>query len=263
MVPRLSRSRWGAPRSWVLAWRELQASRGVSVSAMARAQVHPADRPGSADGPAWAEDFLFAGSSALLLLLACLWPDLWFISFLALVPFLHRVIRANPAQALRLGLLLGFSYFTINLATPLYTHTTATVVRLMTAIALCGAFGWAVAAVRRRCGFNPLVTALLWVVFELILIRAGFAHGLLAEMDVSTGLLFRLGILFGFLAVSFIIVLFNAILVLAIEKAVELARARGTVYPESERTWDPFLTPGLVAQKLYLASANRAPPQSV
>lgn len=208
----------------------------------------------------WAEDFLFAGSSAFLLLLACLQPDLWFLSFLALVPFLHRITHAHPRQALRLGFLLGFSYFAINLANPLITDPAATLLRLVMAIALCAAFGWSVAVARRRWGFNPLLTALLWVGFELILIRAGFAHGLLAELDVGTGLLFRSAIIFGFLAISFIIVLFNAIIVLAIETAITLARARGTVYPESERTWDPFLVPGLAAQRLYLASEGRAPP---
>ena len=254
MVPRLSRRRRGAPGSWILALR----NRGVSDSIFSSVSgEEPAVVP---RGIAWAEDFLFAGSSALLLLSACLWPDLWFLSFLALVPFLHRVIRAHPVQALRLGVLLGVSYFTINLANPLWTHTAATLLKLGVAIALCGAFGWTVAVVRRHYGFNPLTTALLWVVFELVLIRAGFAHGLLAELNVGSGLLLRSAILFGFLAVSFIIVLCNAILVLAIDTAMALARARGTVYPESERTWDPFLTPGLAAQRLYLAAANRAPP---
>jgi apolipoprotein N-acyltransferase len=195
-----------------------------------------------------------------LLLLAGLWPDLWFLSFLALVPFLHRVVRADSMQALRLGFLLGLFYFAVNLAGPLYTAPAQTLLRLGAGIALCAAFGWTVAVARRRWGFNPLLTALLWVAFEFILIRAGFAHGLLAELDVGTGFLYRSGILFGFLAISFIIVLINGILVQAIETVISLAKARGTVYPESERTWDPFLIPGLAAQRLYLAADNRAPP---
>ena len=73
---------------------------------------------------------------------------------------------------------------------------------------------------------------------------------MLAELDVGTGFLYRSSILFGFLAISFIIVLINAILVQALETVISLAKARGTVYPESERTWDPFLIPGLAAQRL-------------
>ncbi len=260
MVPRLSRRRRGAPNGWVHSLSRRLAVHGASTQGSVSGGPSSVCRSNGSRVVVWAEDFLFAGSSALLLLLSCLWPDLWFLSFLALVPFLHRIVHAHPRQALRLGFLLGVSYFAINLANPLYTDPGATLLRLVIAIGLCAAFGWSVAMARRRWGFNPLLTALLWVVFELILIRAGFAHGLLAELDVGTGLLFRSGILFGFLAISFIVVLINAIVVQAIEKVISLARARGTVYPESERTWDPFLVPGLAAQKLYLAASNRAPP---
>jgi len=163
---------------------------------------------------------------------------------------------------LRLGFLLGLSYFGVHLATPLSTNPATTLLQFATAVALCAGFGWSVSLARLRWGFNPLLTALFWVAFELLLIRAGFAHGLLAELDVGTGLMYRVGILFGFLAISFVVVLVNAILVLAIETTIEKARARGTVYPESKRIWDPFLAPGLADFWLYLASSERAPPLS-
>ena len=52
---------------------------------------------------AWAESFMFAGTSALLLLVANLFPHYWYVSFFALTPFLYRIIKASPGESLRLG----------------------------------------------------------------------------------------------------------------------------------------------------------------
>ncbi|MGB2981514.1 MAG: hypothetical protein WBC77_09725, partial [Candidatus Zixiibacteriota bacterium] len=59
----------------------------------------------------WARSFIFAGGSALLLLVANLFPDYWYFSFFALTPFLYRIIKATPGESFRLGLLFGLSFF--------------------------------------------------------------------------------------------------------------------------------------------------------
>jgi apolipoprotein N-acyltransferase len=114
---------------------------------------------------------------------------------------------------------------------------------------------------RRRWGFNPLVAALLWVGAEFLLVKAGFMRGLVAPLDHGSGLAYKIGILFGFLAISFIVVLINAIIACAIDKFVNAAKARELVYPESKRRWNPLLIPGLAAENLYLSPAPRAPPR--
>jgi hypothetical protein len=209
---------------------------------------------------AWAEDFLFAGTSALLLLVGALWPTWWYLAFLAFVPFLHRVVNSTPMQAIRLGFLFGVSYLAVSLMGPLYGSPGDILLRLILGTSALAGFGWSVATARRRWGFNPLTTALLWVGFELILIKSGFAHGFFAGMEIGSGFLAKAAVLFGFLAISFIIVLVNAILVLAIETAIAAAQARGAVYPKSERSWDPFLIPGLAKQPAYFVPQGRAPP---
>jgi hypothetical protein len=213
-------------------------------------------------GVRWAEDFLFAGSSALMLLVAGYWPELWPLSLLALVPFLHRVVRANPRQALRLGFLLGLSYFAVHLASSASAVPFASTAQIVIGTALCAAFGWAVARASQRWGFNPAAIALLWLALEAVLMRAGFVTGILTELNAGSSLLVRASVLFGFLAVSFVVVFINAVIVLAIDSAIEAASARGTVYPESKRTWDPFLVLGLAAQRQYLTPSNRAPPRA-
>jgi apolipoprotein N-acyltransferase len=209
---------------------------------------------------AWAEDFLFAGTSALLLLVAALWPTWWYLAFLAFIPFLHRVVSSTPTQAIRLGFLFGASYLAVSLIGPLYVSPGESLPRLILGTSVLAGFGWSVASAQRRWGFNPLTTALLWVGFELILIKSGFAHGFFAGMEIGSGFLAKAAVLFGFLTISFVIVLINAILVLAIETAIAAAQARGAVYPKSERSWDPFLIPGLAKQVAYSFHQGRAPP---
>jgi len=67
-----------------------------------------------------AANFLFAGSSAFLLLCANLFPDFWYLSFFALTPFLWRIVkvenpelcrRTDSKTAFQLGFLFGFSFF--------------------------------------------------------------------------------------------------------------------------------------------------------
>ena len=54
------------------------------------------DVRGEPPSAAWPESFSFAGSSALLLLIANSFVDCWYLSFFALTPFLYRIIRSVP-----------------------------------------------------------------------------------------------------------------------------------------------------------------------
>jgi hypothetical protein len=55
-------------------------------------------------------NFLYAGSSALMISVAHLHPEFWFISLIALIPFLCRVARASIFESVVLGALLAISY---------------------------------------------------------------------------------------------------------------------------------------------------------
>ena len=203
-----------------------------------------------------ADNFLFAGSSALLLLVANLFPNYWYLSFFALVPFLYRIIRLDALGALQLGLFFGFSFFFVYKLPDLFVAPLLTVLIIALGAALFALFGWAVARAKEHFGFNPLFVALLWVLFELGLIKITGAN-----LPVHpSGLFHGLSVLFGFLAVSFVIVLVNSLLVFAIEKTVSLAKARGQGVWENESVWDLASIPGLFAQRVYLIFLTRAPP---
>ncbi len=213
---------------------------------------------------AWADSFFFAGSSALLLLLVNLFPDYWYVSFFALTPFLYRIIKATPSEALKLGLLFGLCFFSVSaIDSPARSPLLPSVVKLLSGTALFALFGWTVGWASRRWrdwGFNPCIVAVLWVGLEVGLVKLGFVGGLLKEMEFSQPFFGGLVALFGFLTVSAIIVLLNSLLVLLVLKTLAIKRPKGKTVQEDQRRWYLFSTPWVFAEKVYLVPEGRAPP---
>src|SRR3990172_6008681 len=209
---------------------------------------------------AGAVSFLYAGSSALLLLVANLFPVYWYLSFVALAPFLYKSSRSDQTEGLRLGFFLGLSFLTVSVVDTIPVAPFAALLKILLGTALFALFGWTVGFARRRFGFNPFIVALVWVAFEWGLVRLGFSNGLFSEAGFTPSLLHSIATLFGFLIVALIVVLVNSLLVAAWEVAVSFARARGQVSTEGKNNWDLILSPGLVAQRLLLVAEGRGPP---
>jgi hypothetical protein len=208
----------------------------------------------------WAESFIFAGSSALLLLLANLFPNYWYFSFFALVPFLLRTIKASPGESLRLGFLFGLSFFTVSVIDSLTISPVSSILKLLSGIGLFALFGWAVGYARKRWGFNPSIVAVLWVGLEVGLVKLGFVSGIFGKAEFSHPFLHGLVGLFGFLVASAIIVLLNSLLVWAIVKTIELTRPKGKGLKRNERIWQPSFTRNFFTEKVYIVPQGRAPP---
>lgn len=218
---------------------------------------------GASNAFQWASGFLFAGTSALLLLLSNLFPAYGYISILALLPFLYKVVKADRRAALRLGFLFGLAFFSISFIGSLLTAPFAAILKLGSGIALFALFGWAASWAKEKYGFNPLTVALLWVVFELALIKTGTFDGVFSEAQPTAGFFYKAALLFGFLAISFVIVLFDSLLILAAEKTVALlAKAGQVLLPEFEKIFDFSPAFGPLPQKVYLVPEGRAPPLS-
>lgn len=219
-----------------------------------------ANRSGSRRALVWARSFLYAGASATLLLVASLFTEYWYLSFIALTPFLFRISRADRGEALRLGLLLGLVYFGIRAADFAIDEPLYAVGLWAFGTGVLALFAWIVGVAKEARGFNPLLIAFLWVILELGLMRLGHVRGVFAEMAFESGCLHKAAILLGFLTVSFVIVLFNSILIAAFNAVASLAGARPAVGSGTKERWDlrPFRR--LVPQRLYLASESRAPP---
>jgi apolipoprotein N-acyltransferase len=208
----------------------------------------------------WAESFIFAGSSALLLLIVNLFPEYWYVSFFALTPFLFRIIKATPSESLRLGFLFGLSFFAVSVIDFPVVSPYSSLLKLLCGTGLFALFGWTVGWARQRWGFNPSIVALLWVGLEIGLVKLGFVRGLLGEAEFSHSFLGGLVALFGFLTVSAIVVLFNSLLVLLLLKTLEVTKPRVRTVQEDERVWDLFSTPWFFPKRIYLVPEGRAPP---
>jgi apolipoprotein N-acyltransferase len=208
----------------------------------------------------WAESFVIAGSSALLLLIANLHPHYWYFSFFALTPFLYRIIKATPAESLRLGFLLGISYFGVSSINLIPVSPSSCVYKLLLGTGLFASFGWAVGWARKHWGFYPSIVAVLWIGLELGLMKFGFTGGLLVPTEYSNPFLRGLVGLFGFLIVSAIIVLLNSILILAIVKTLEAIKPKGNTFKKVKRRWLLSFSPNLSAKKVYVVPEGRAPP---
>ena len=209
---------------------------------------------------AWAYSFVFGGGSALLLLVANLFPDYWYFSFFALTPFLYRIIKATPGESLRLGLLFGLAFFGASAAGLAGTSPLLTILRLLAGTVLFAFFGWTLGWARQRWGFNPSLVAVLWVGLEMGLAKLGFARGLVGETGLAHPFLHGLAGLLGLLATSAVIVLLNSLLVLAMVKTIQAARTGVKSAIEDVRTWDILFAYNFSTKKVYLVPEGRAPP---
>jgi uncharacterized membrane protein len=163
--------------------------------------------------------FLAAGSSSLLLSIVHLHPEFWFLSLVALVPYLWRLKRAGLIDSVALGLILAvcfsFVVFTENLRAAPETFF----FRLIIISSVLSLFGIIINWIKKHLGYYPVFIAALWLPLEYCLIRFADTSILLDLPAADSGWLARIGSLFGLLTISFFIVLVNSISVLIIEYA--------------------------------------------
>ena len=220
--------------------------------------------PGQNSGLAvWAENFLFAGSSALLLLIAGLRQDHSYLSFFALTPFLYRILRGTPGESPRLGLLLGLSFFGASSVPSLFISPAAALVRLFGGTALFALYGCGVGWARGHWGFNPSIVALLWPCLDLWLAKIGLTSEMVGNAGFSRHILHSLAGLVGLLAVSAIIVFVNSLIAPVVFKALRSIRAipESTSEGESRSASQPGRNS--TARKVFALPEERAPPRVV
>lgn len=226
----------------------------------AYAQSVPLRIDGKPSLAGWAESFMFAGSSALLLLIANLFPNYWYSSFFALTPFLYRLVKSAPEESLHLGFLLGLSFFGALwwpsiIATPLVF-----VPKLLGGTALFSLFGWAAGWARRRWGFSPFVVAVLWVGLETGLLKLGLDGGVFGQSGFNNTFLHGLASLLGFLAISALMIALNSFLILAVLRTLEMVGVGGKAVGGHKSTWGNIFACGPFTEKVYLVPESRAPP---
>lgn len=211
----------------------------------------------------WAEDFIFSGTSAVLLLVVNLFQAYWYFCFLALVPFIYRISRASIISSFRLGFFLGISFFAASAIDSFLVVPFETGLKILSAVAILTLFAGSVGWIRQCFGFNPILIALLWAGFELGLVKLGFIDGLFGEARFSLPFFKGLAAIFGFIIVSTILVFANSLIVLAIEKIVALVKKGALAILLPERGRNLYFPCEVSVENLYLIPESRAPPTSI
>jgi hypothetical protein len=205
------------------------------------------------------DQFVFAGSTALLIGAAHLNPRLWFLTLFGLIPFLWRVARASPRGSVVLGILLGISYgFLFRAGAPLFG--TGSVDRLLVFALLFGPYSLLVNQIIRHSGRNVIFLAASWLPVEYVLTCLCPAGCLFSLRETDSAFLLRICSLFGVLAVSFLIVLANVLILLLTEYLTRRRLAcRGSFSDWSCPSFLPYRCPPFVLRAVH-TSHPRAPP---
>ncbi len=156
------------------------------------------------------------------------------LAFIALVPFLWLVRDARPRRGLLLGLAFGFAYFGSVLYWILLFGFMAWTALTLASAASVGLFGFLAPVIWRRD--RPLRSsvglAALWTGIEYLRSAwplGGFTWGGLGYTQANDRFLLPLASVTGVWGVTFVVVLVNALLVLAIERG--RARPRSALAP--------------------------------
>ncbi len=206
------------------------------------------------------ESFLCAGSSALLISVAHLYPELWFVSLFALIPFLWRAIRVSLFESIILGGLLAASYCFVSFRLESWATPGAFLFTLVGLIALFALYGTVVNRIKKYIGFNVIFIAVLWLPLEYALSNYTGLESLFASSPDKTGLPIRIGSLFGMLMISFVIVLVNSLILIILRQVAQVLFSHGTLsIPDDKRPY-PRFKEIILERRWYYFPDVRAPP---
>lgn len=169
---------------------------------------------------------LWVTISAYGMALTCAVPDCSVLAWVAFVPFLMVLRRSSAGAAIGYGLLWGITFAILLHPVQSIAFTIRYTGIIATGGATAALAGLGINGLARRVGVNPLIFALIWVLIEVSgaqlipdsLSLAGETPALAQSQLVAVT---------GFSALSFLIVLVNALLILLWDWARNKLRHRG------------------------------------
>jgi hypothetical protein len=203
---------------------------------------------------------LSAGASALLLSIAHLRPQFWFISFFALLPFLWRLRRLNAGRAVTLGITLAVFFVLGNCADDLIGAPKTFLVKLLSFGVAFGFFAYIVRRATRKLGFDPLFVALVWLPIEFVLIRFAGLESIFTIADSGSPFIVRFCALFGVLLGSLVVLWSNSFLLLIIQRVGDRMPSRSRAPVEILQPAFASVTKEVSEGGSYSLPHVRAPP---
>lgn len=161
--------------------------------------------------------FICAGTSALILSIAHLHPECWFVSLFALVPFLWRLNNANLPGSILLGVMLAGCYAFVAFIGEVLISPGEFFLKLLFLSLVFSIFGVSINLAKKYIGFYPIFTAALWLPVEYILTHYVGLKYIFTFALADSSITVRFASLFGCLMVSFGIMLINSLILMLIE----------------------------------------------
>jgi len=187
-------------------------------------------------------------------------PELWFLSFIALVPFLWRLCHVNRLQAAALGVILATTYVIATSSADLLDTPQAFLFKLGLLNVAFAIFGFAINRVRKHLGFNPLFIALLWFPLGFVLVQYTDVEGFFYQSHGSLHLVSGFGSLLGILIWSFIIILGNSLIVIFARDFLRKLFRRSKYRSQNDRQLLLQFAAPLFNRHWYCVPNRRAPP---
>lgn len=206
------------------------------------------------------EDFLYAGSSALILSLAHIYPAYWYVSLFALLPFLWRLTRANLSESVILGIILAGCYAFLVFIGEIMVSPWTFLFKLFFLSLIFSIFGIAVNRIKRYIGFNAILIAFLWLPLEYALSHYAHLGSIFTFSETDSTLLIRFGSLFGMLLVSFVVVLINSLILVVLKHVVQALRSRATFPAKEDKRLYPSFKEIILQRRWYYFPDVRDPP---
>ena len=204
--------------------------------------------------------FLCAAGSAILLSFAHVYPELWFISLFALVPFLWRLCHVNLRGAVSLGLMLAtFFVLATNVSDLIFAPKTF-LLKLFSLNVAFALFGFTINRVKKLLGFDPLFIALLWFPMEYALIHYAHLGNIFSISNTGPSLIIGFYSLFGILLGSLVIVLGNSLILLIIRYLGQWIISRRELLTESNKKTYPLFGEIILRRSWYYFPDVRDPP---
>jgi apolipoprotein N-acyltransferase len=212
------------------------------------------------------ESFLCAGTSALLIAAAHLYPvkqampALWWLSLVALTPFLWRAVKASLIDSIILGAFLAFSYCFVAFPTHTFLFSAQFLVKLLAFNLLFVFYAVAVNRMGKHIGFNAIFIAALWLPLEYALSHyAGFCSIFTFSItDSSFG--YRIASLFGLLMLSFVVVLINSLILIILKNIAQALLSKALLIVKTNKKTYPSSKVILLPTRWFSFPDMRAPP---
>lgn len=206
--------------------------------------------------------FLYAGSSALLISMAQLYSGLWFISLIALIPFLFRAARVSIFESIVLGTILASSYCFVTTDAVTWKGAASFLLKLLCLNVFFILYGIIVNRIVKYIGFNAVFISIFWPPLESGLSHYTHLGNILTFPEPDSTLLFRVSSLFGLLMVFFFLVLINTLIKVVYEYLINASRPDISILTCAKKEKSPLfrINEYIDRNTMIYCLAPRAPP---